>query len=77
MTFTTDNIIRQIKGLREWHWEHNRRADRATAMVRFKSRQAILADDAIAMLSVRQYEQFIFPYHLRLVNEFSDGVEPQ
>ena len=31
------------------------------------------ADDAIALISTSDYEKHVFPYHKRLVEEFSDG----
>ena len=73
MTFVTDNTIRRIKGLREWRWSRNPAERPADGADPFQRGGFFIADDAIAMLSVRQYEEFVFPYHLRLVNEFSDG----
>ena len=69
MTFITENIIRRIKAIRQWRWARN---PDAPDKGKFKGSLGF-ADDAIAMISTRDYEQFVFPYHKRLVEEFSDG----
>ncbi|MDP2989202.1 MAG: uroporphyrinogen decarboxylase family protein [Kiritimatiellota bacterium] len=69
MSFITENIIRRIKAIRQWRWARN---PDAPDKGKFKGTWGF-ADDAIAMISTRDYEQFVFPYHKRLVEEFSDG----
>jgi len=69
MTFITENIIRRMKAIRQWRWSRN---PDAPDKGKFKGTYGF-ADDAIAMISTRDYEQFVFPYHQRLVEEFSDG----
>lgn len=69
MSFITGNIIRRIKAIRQWRWARN-----PDAPDKGKLKGAWgFADDAIAMISTRDYEQFVFPYHKRLADEFSDG----
>lgn len=70
MTFLTDCIIRRMKAIREWRWA---RQPDAPDRGQFRQPQFCLADDAIALLSVEQYRDFVLPYHRRLVAEFSDG----
>jgi hypothetical protein len=69
MTFITENLIRRMKAIRAWRWA---RDPAAPDKGRFK-RPWGFADDAIAMLSTADYERFVFPYHRRMAEEFSDG----
>ncbi|MFA5043947.1 MAG: uroporphyrinogen decarboxylase family protein [Kiritimatiellia bacterium] len=69
MAFITENVIRRMKAIRQWRWARN---PDAPDKGKFKGSWGF-ADDAIAMISTRDYEQFVFPYHKRLVEEFSDG----
>lgn len=70
MTYVTENIIRRMKAIRAWRWEkHPDAPDKG----KFKRANWGFADDAIAMLSTADYEKFIFPYHQRMAQEFSDG----
>jgi hypothetical protein len=69
MAFLTANIIRRIKAIRQWRWA---RDPQAGDQGRMKGAWGF-ADDAIAMISTRDYEEFVFPYHQRLAAEFSDG----
>lgn len=69
MGFITDHIIERIKALRRWRWK---RFPGAPDEGKFKQ-PCGFADDAIAMLSTEQYERFIYPYHCRLLEAFSDG----
>lgn len=70
LNFITENIIRRMKAIREWRWsKHPESPDRG----KFKSPRFGFADDAIALLSTAHYKEFVFPYHKRLVEEFSDG----
>ncbi|MFH0796148.1 MAG: uroporphyrinogen decarboxylase family protein [Candidatus Omnitrophota bacterium] len=70
MTFVTENAIRRMKALREWRWS---RTPDAPDKGKFKVANFGFADDAIAMLSTKTYQEFVFPYHKKLVEEFSDG----
>lgn len=70
MTFITDCFIRRMKAIRQWRWERNPDSpDRG----QFKRPGYGFADDAIVLLSVEQYREFVLPYHKRLAEEFSDG----
>ncbi len=70
MSFVTDNLIRRMRALRQWRWErHPEAADRG----QFRRPGFGFADDAMVLLSVPQYEEFVLPYHRRLVEAFSDG----
>jgi hypothetical protein len=70
MTFVTDNLIRRMRALREWRWQHQPdAADRG----QHQRPGYGFADDAIVLLSLAQYEEFVFPYHQRLVEAFGDG----
>lgn len=70
MTFITDCTIARMKAIRRWRWQ--RRPDSPDAGV-FRRPGFTFADDAIALLSTAQYEEFVYPYHRRIVDEFSDG----
>ncbi|PJB74126.1 MAG: hypothetical protein CO095_05120 [Armatimonadetes bacterium CG_4_9_14_3_um_filter_58_7] len=70
MSFITDCVITRMKAIREWRWARNPETpDRG----QFKRANYGFADDAIALLSVKQYEEFVCPYHRRILDEFSDG----
>lgn len=70
MNFVTENIIRRMKAIREWRWE--RRPD-SPDKNQFRSPNFGFADDAIGMISQKDYVEFVLPYHKRLVEEFSNG----
>jgi hypothetical protein len=70
MTFITDCLIRRMKAIREWRWE---RYPDSPDKGQFRQPGYGFADDAIVLLSLEQYREFVFPYHQRLVEEFSDG----
>lgn len=70
MTFVTENAIRRMKAIRKWRWE---RYPDSSDKDRFKQANWGFADDAIALISTRDYAEHVFPYHKRLVEEFSDG----
>jgi uroporphyrinogen decarboxylase len=69
MGFITEHIIERIKAIRRWRWQ---RFPGAADEGQFK-RPYGFADDAICLLSAAQYEEFIYPYHCRIVEAFSDG----
>jgi hypothetical protein len=70
MTFVTDCSLKRMKALREWRWERNPEAPDAG---QYRQPNWGFADDAIAMLSVEQYREFVLPYHQRLQDEFWTG----
>lgn len=70
MTFVTESLITRMKAVCQWRWE---RAPDSPDKGQFRRPGYHLADDAIVLLSVQQYEEFVFPYHKRFVEAFSDG----
>lgn len=63
MDWITNNIIHRIKTLRDMHekrWG-------------VRPRGFYLADDAICMISHGMYQEYVLPYHKRLVDTFSEG----
>ena len=70
MEFITTCLILRMKAIRQWRWErHPGSPDRG----QFQQSGFGFADDAVVLLSLEQYQEFVFPYHKRLVDEFSDG----
>jgi len=70
MNFITENTIRRIKEIKQWRWARNHDSpDKGN----FKNPNYGFADDAIALISTDMYKEFVFPYHKKLVEEFSDG----
>ena len=70
MGFITDCLIRRMKAIRQWRWE---RLSASPDKGQFKRPGYSFADDAVVLLSVAQYREFVLPYHQRLADEFSDG----
>ena len=70
MTFITDALVRRMRALREWRWE---RLPDSPDRGRFPQSGFSFADDAVVLLSLDQYREFVFPYHQRLLEAFSDG----
>lgn len=66
MTFVTRNTIRRMKALREYRWE--KRPD-SFDKGDYGKQYYFFADDAISMISLEQYEKFVFPYHKMIVDE--------
>lgn len=69
MKFITECLIRRMKAIRQWRWARN---PNSPDKGQFK-RSYHFADDAVVLLSVEQYKEFVLPYHKRLAEEFSDG----
>lgn len=69
LSYITENLIRRIKKMRELHWA----ADPKTPNAGNHKGPYGFADDAVALISTEHYEEFVLPYHKRLVEEFSDG----
>ena len=70
MRYITRNLMRRMKALREWRWS---RVPDSADKGQFKRPGWGFADDAIAMLSVEMYREFVMPYHQQFLHEFSDG----
>ncbi|MBM3499946.1 MAG: hypothetical protein FJX74_14905 [Armatimonadetes bacterium] len=70
MGFVTDCLIRRMRAIREWRWE---RFPDAPDKGQFRRPGYGFADDAIVLLSVAQYREFVLPYHRRMIEAFSDG----
>jgi len=70
MGFITDCFIRRMKAVRRWRWE---RYPDSPDKGQFRQPGYFFADDAIVLLSLAQYREFVYPYHKRMVDEFSDG----
>lgn len=70
MGFITDCFITRMKAIRQWRWE---RFPDSWDRGQFKRAGYFFADDAVVLLSVAQYREFVLPYHQRLAAEFSDG----
>jgi len=70
MRFVTESAIERMKAIRQWRWE---RCPDDPDVGDFRKGSMWFADDAIAVLSVAHYREFILPYHRQLISEFSDG----
>lgn len=69
MDFIARNLIRRMKALRAWMWDHD---PDYHGNRQFKG-AFYYADDSIAMLSVDQFKEFVLPYMQRIFDEFHDG----
>ena len=70
MGFITDALIKRMRAVREWRWQ---RFPDSPDKGKFQQPNFYFADDAIVLLSLDQYKEFVLPYHERLVHAFSDG----
>jgi uroporphyrinogen-III decarboxylase len=71
MSWVTDNTIQRMKALRELRWAYLPESpDKGV----FRQPNFSFADDAIALISLEQYVEFVYPYHKRIFDEFSDGT---
>ena len=70
MDFITTCLIRRMRAIREWRWERDPDAPDKGEHLR---PGYTFADDAVVLLSVDQYREFVLPYHKRFVEAFSDG----
>lgn len=70
MNFITDCLIRRMKAVREWRWGHT---PSSPDKGQYQRPGFFFADDAIVLLSLDQYREFVYPYHKRIVDTFSDG----
>jgi len=71
MHYLTRNLINRMKKLRELRW--SRFPDASDKGV-YKETSFPFADDAMALISLDHYCEFVFPYHKRMIDEFSDGM---
>jgi hypothetical protein len=71
MSYITENLIRRIKKYRELRWAMFPESPDAGK----HKKPYGFADDAVAMISVETYREFVLPYHKRFVEEFSDGTD--
>jgi len=72
MKYITDNLIYRMKRLRELRWE---RHPNSTDKDIYKESSFVFADDALALISLEQYKEFVYPYHKRIFDEFSGSNE--
>ena len=72
MDYITRNIIRRIRALKEYRWS---RVPGSSDAGKLKTPHFCLADDAVAMLSLEQYRDYVFPYHRRLLDELFEPGE--
>ncbi|MCE5340440.1 MAG: hypothetical protein LLF92_04855 [Planctomycetaceae bacterium] len=70
MTWITDNLIRRMKLMRQRRWD---KFPESPDKDKFKQAKFCFADDAIALVSAKHYQEYVYPYHKRLVDEFCDG----
>lgn len=68
MEYITRNIIRRVKALKEYRWS---RVPNSPDTGRMQNPGFCLADDAVAMLSLEQYREHVFPHHRRIVQELA------
>lgn len=68
MDFITTALIRRMKVIRQWRWE---RYPDSLDRGQFRRPGYGFADDAVVLLSLAQYREFVFPYHKRLMDDTS------
>jgi len=71
MRYITENLIRRIKRMKEYRW--GLRPD-SPDKGHYKIDGYGFADDAVALISLKHYREFVYPYHKRFFDEFSTGV---
>lgn len=72
MSYITENLISRMKKMRQLRW--SKFPDSPEKGV-YKNTGFSFADDAIALISFDQYKEFVYPYHRRIFDEFSDGSD--
>ena len=70
MEYLTRNLIRRMQALRERRWAEE---PQSTDCGQMRSGDFGIADDAIALISHEAYMAYVYPYHRRIVDAFSDG----
>jgi len=71
MHYLTENLIRRIKRMKEYRWKLFPDSPDAG---QYKRISYGFADDAIALISLEQYKEFVYPYHKRFYDEFNTGA---
>lgn len=72
MDYITTGLIARMKWFREQRWARLPDApDRGV----YRQPRFRFADDAIALISTAHYQRFVYPYHRRIFDEFSDGAD--
>ena len=70
MDYVTDNLIRRMKRMREYRWKTQ---PYSPDKGQYRRDGFHFADDAIALISPRQYREYVYPYHKRFFDTFSTG----
>ena len=70
MNYVTENLIRRMKRMRELRWK--KQPDSPDRGI-YRKKGFSFADDAIALISQKQYQDHVYMYHKRFFDEFSDG----
>jgi len=71
MGYITRNLVNRMKKLRELRWsKFPQSPDRGV----YRGAGFLLTDDALAMISLDHYREFVYPYHQPFFDEFSDGT---
>lgn len=71
MDYVTTSFIHRMKKLRELRW--SKLPDSPDRGV-YREPNFPFADDALALISLAHYKEFVYPYHKRILDEFSDGT---
>lgn len=71
MRYITENLIRRIKRMKEYRWKL---LPDSKDLGQYKRDGYGFADDAIALISLNHYKEFVYPYHKRFFDEFSTGA---
>ena len=70
MGYITDNLINRMKKLRQLR--SSKLSDNESE--EYGKGPFFFADDAVALISNEHYQEFVYPYHKRIVDEFSDNL---
>ena len=70
MDYLTRNLIRRMEALRERRWAEYPDSEDYGQM---RCANFGFADDAIALISHSTYMEYVYPYHRRIIDDFSDG----
>lgn len=71
MRYITENLIRRIKRMKDYRWKL---CPDSPDKGRYKADGFVFADDAIALISLNHYKEFVYPYHKRIFDELSTGA---
>ena len=70
MEYITRNLINRMRSLRKMRWAGDPQADDFGKM---KLPGFAFAEDALVLISFETYIEYVYPYHRRIIDEFSDG----